>query len=66
MTNDFFLIIKSQFVNHLKEIVMYWNSILWFLSWPAVVVISYLLVKYTVLKYEALLEKPVKKANPEK
>jgi hypothetical protein len=45
---------------------MYWSSILWFLSWPAVVVISYQLVKYTVLKYEDLLEKPMKKANPEK
>jgi hypothetical protein len=45
---------------------MYWSSILWFLSWPAVVVISYQLVKYTVLKYEVLLEKPLKKANPEK
>lgn len=45
---------------------MYWSSILWFLSWPAVVVISYQLVKYTVLKYEAILEKPVKKANSEK
>jgi hypothetical protein len=45
---------------------MYWNSILWFLTWPAVVIISYQLVKYTVLKYETLLEKPLKKAAPEK
>ncbi len=45
---------------------MYWNSILWFLSWPVLVVISYQLVKYTVFKYEALLEKPLKKANPDK
>jgi len=45
---------------------MYWNSILWFLSWPIVVIISYQLIKYTILKYNLILEKPVKKANPEK
>jgi len=45
---------------------MYWNSILWFLSWPALVIISYQLIKYTILKYNPILEKPVKKANPEK
>jgi len=45
---------------------MYWNSILWFLSWPALVVASYQLVKYTIKKYEEVLEKPVKKANPTK
>jgi len=43
---------------------MYWNSILWFLSWPVLVIISYQLVKYTVLKYEAILEKPMKKKEP--
>jgi hypothetical protein len=45
---------------------MYWSSILWFLSWPAVVIISYYLVKFTVKKYESVLEKPLKKASQEK
>jgi hypothetical protein len=45
---------------------MYWNSILWFLSWPVLVIVSYYLIKYTVQKYEPILEKPVKKANSEK
>lgn len=43
---------------------MYWNSILWFLSWPAVVVLCYHLIKYVVRKYQDILEKPLKKANP--
>lgn len=45
---------------------MYWNSILWFLSLPVMVFISYLLVKFTIRKYEPILEKPLKKAIPEK
>jgi len=45
---------------------MYRNSILWFISLPVLVYISYLLVKFTIIKYEALLEKPLKKPNPEK
>jgi hypothetical protein len=45
---------------------MYWDSIFLFLSWPALVIISYQLIKYTILKYNPILEKPVKKANPEK
>jgi hypothetical protein len=45
---------------------MYWSSILWFLSWPVVVIISYQLIKYTILKYDPILEKPAKKAEPEK
>ena len=45
---------------------MYWNSIIWIFSLPALVFIAYLLVKYTVLKYEPILEKPLKKVNPEK
>lgn len=45
---------------------MYWFSILWFLSWPLLVIVAYHLVKFTVLKYESVLEKPLKKANPEK
>lgn len=44
---------------------MYWSSILWYLSWPVLVIISYRLVKFTVLKYETVLEKPLKKAKPE-
>jgi hypothetical protein len=44
---------------------MYWSSILWFLSWPVLVVISYYLVRFTVTKYESILEKPLKKANPD-
>lgn len=44
---------------------MYWSSILWFLSWPALVVASYHLVKYTVTKYGPTLEKPLKKPHPE-
>jgi len=45
---------------------MYWNSIFWFFSWPVLVIISYLLVKFTIRKYEPILEKPVKKAHSEK
>lgn len=45
---------------------MYWSSILWFLSWPLVVIISYQLIKFTILKYEEILEKPVKKEVPKK
>jgi hypothetical protein len=42
---------------------MYWSSILWFLSWPALVVLSYYLIKYVVNKYHDILEKPLKKSN---
>jgi len=45
---------------------MYWTSIFWLLSWPALVIISYHLVKFTLRRYEPILEKPLKKANPEK
>lgn len=45
---------------------MYWNAILWFISWMALIYISYLLVAYTMRKYESVLEKPVKKAHPDK
>ena len=44
---------------------MYWTSILWFLSWPALVILSYQLAKFTVRKYETILEKPLKKVHPE-
>jgi hypothetical protein len=42
---------------------MYWNSILWFFSLPVLVFIAYLLVKYTIHKYDPILEKPVKKVQ---
>lgn len=42
---------------------MYWNSILWFLSWPVLIVASYHLIKYTVHKYSSILEKPLKKES---
>jgi len=45
---------------------MYWSSIIWLLSWPTFVVVSYHLVKFAIRKYEPILEKPVKKASPEK
>lgn len=45
---------------------MYLTSILWLLSWPVLLIAAYHLVKFTILKYEPILEKPVKKANPEK
>ena len=45
---------------------MYWTSIFWLLSWPVLVIISYQLIKFTILKYEPILEKPLKKANSEK
>lgn len=45
---------------------MYWSAILWFLSLPLLVYIVYLLVKYTIRKYEPILEKPVKKAPPKR
>ena len=56
----------DEIVKLLNEIIMYWSSIFWFLSWPALVIISYQLIKFTILKYEEILEKPVKKAVPEK
>lgn len=36
---------------------MYWSSIIWFLTWPALIVISYQLVKFVMKKYEAVFEK---------
>ena len=43
---------------------MYWNSILWIFSWSILIISSYLLIKYTINKYESILEKPVKKLPP--
>ncbi len=31
---------------------MYWNSIIWFLTWPVLIIIAYQLVKYTMKKYK--------------
>ncbi len=42
---------------------MYWSSILWFISWPALVVLGYQLIKLVVSKYQDTLEKPLKKSN---
>lgn len=42
---------------------MYWNSILWILSWPVLIFISYQLIKFTIRKYESVLEKPVKNVH---
>ncbi len=36
---------------------MYWSSILWYLSWPALIIVSFQLVKFLTKKYEAVLEK---------
>lgn len=36
---------------------MYWSSILYFLTWPVVVVLSYQLIKYVVMKYKEELDK---------
>ena len=36
---------------------MYWNSIIYFLTWPAIVVLGYHLVKYVVLKYKDELDR---------
>lgn len=45
---------------------MYLTSILWFISLPVLIYISYQLVKYTILKYDSILEKPIKKPQPDK
>lgn len=36
---------------------MYWNAIIWFLSWPAFIVIAWLLVRFMVKRYRNSLEK---------
>ena len=36
---------------------MYWSSILYLLTWPAIVILSYHLVKYIVLKYNDELDR---------
>ena len=41
---------------------MYTSSILWMLSWPVLIIISYQLIKLAVKKYENKLES---EENPE-
>jgi hypothetical protein len=36
---------------------MYWNSIIWFLTWPALIVISYQLIKLAMKKLEPVCDK---------
>jgi hypothetical protein len=36
---------------------MYWNAIIWFLTWPLLIVIAWFLVKYIVNKYKNTFEK---------
>lgn len=36
---------------------MYWSSILYLLTWPALIILSYVLVKLVVRKYKDVLEK---------
>ena len=36
---------------------MYWSSIIWFLTWPALIIISYQLIRFAVRKFELVLEK---------
>ena len=36
---------------------MYWSSIIWFLTWPAIIVVGYQLVKIVIKKYSDVFEK---------
>ncbi len=36
---------------------MYWTSIIYLISWPALVLVSYFLVKWVIKKYTPFLEK---------
>lgn len=36
---------------------MYWSSILLFLTWPALIVLSWFLVKLVIRKYNQVFEK---------
>ncbi len=36
---------------------MYWNSILWFLTWPLLIVIAWFLVRFIMNKYKTTFEK---------
>jgi hypothetical protein len=40
---------------------MYLSSILWFISWPAFIVLSYQVIKFLLKKYEPVLEHVKKK-----
>lgn len=36
---------------------MYWTSIIYLISWPVLVLLSYFLVKWVIKKYTPVLEK---------
>lgn len=36
---------------------MYWNSILWFLTWPLFIIVAWFLVRFIVTKYKHVLDK---------
>ena len=36
---------------------MYWTSILWLLCWPAIIALSFFLVKIVLKRYKEQLEK---------
>lgn len=40
----------------LKSLNMYTEAILWMISWPVLIAVSYLLVRLVVKKYESRLE----------
>jgi hypothetical protein len=35
---------------------MYWNEILWILTWPVLIVVSYQTIRFLLKKYEARIE----------
>lgn len=36
---------------------MYWNAIIWLITWPLLIVIAWFLVQYVLTKHKGLLEK---------
>jgi hypothetical protein len=36
---------------------MYISSILWYLSWPIFIILSYYLIRYALKKFEKMLDK---------
>ena len=41
---------------------MYWSSIIWFLTWPVLVLFAFYLVKFVMKKYESKIENSEKKS----
>lgn len=37
--------------------IMFWNEILWFLTWPVLIFVIYKLIMFLIKKYETILEK---------